>query len=266
MPVKVPLGLQVFKTIGSNVLQLTPAFRAGALSACFLILNYASRELLDVDPEEFDVLEPRVKRTSGGLAMPMMQIADSLVNGSGLSNRLMQPDKGGDPMILQVMRAILAGGAGSPLLELLGDEHPSKCMTGCYRCLHRYGNQGYHGLLDWRLGLDVIQLLIEPTYVAGLDGDFSASGVMHWHQMATTLADEAARLLSTNHKSVAGLPLIGLGNDKWGVVVHPLWDWDSVIASRPELESFALEFEVKPITTFELSRRMGKALLDIRGL
>ena len=38
---------------------LKTAFRAGALSACFMIIFEAARRL-DVDPDEFEVLEPRV--------------------------------------------------------------------------------------------------------------------------------------------------------------------------------------------------------------
>jgi hypothetical protein len=269
MPAAIPNGLAVFKPSADGALHLTAAFRAGALSASFLIVNHASRELLDVDPEEFEVLEPRVKRGALGTPMPVLQIADVLVNGSGLCNRLVQQSEGGSPIVLGIMRRILGNGSGSPLPALLDPMHSRKCLAGCYRCLHRYGNQGYHGLLDWRLGLDVMQLLLNPSYVAGLDGDFSAPGLRDWQSMAHKLADEAASLFQTERKSVAGLPLIGLTPGRWAAVIHPLWDWDSVLSAIPALEEFGLEIGVdslKPTTTFELSRRMGKVLHDLRTL
>ena len=45
---------------GSASLRLSSAFRAGVLSAAFLVVNFASRELLDIDPEEIEILEPGI--------------------------------------------------------------------------------------------------------------------------------------------------------------------------------------------------------------
>jgi hypothetical protein len=57
MLVDTPVDLQLQYLQGA----LTPAFRAAALSASFIIVNYASKELLDTDPEEIEILEPRVQ-------------------------------------------------------------------------------------------------------------------------------------------------------------------------------------------------------------
>ncbi|MBJ3509507.1 hypothetical protein JGC33_27075, partial [Salmonella enterica subsp. enterica serovar Meleagridis] len=46
MVAQIPPGLRL------QYSALTPAFRAAALSASFIIVNYASKELLDIDPEE----------------------------------------------------------------------------------------------------------------------------------------------------------------------------------------------------------------------
>ncbi|MFT7971864.1 hypothetical protein, partial [Salmonella enterica] len=59
------------------------------------------------------------------------------------------------------MKNILNNKTAYPLAEFLQSDHRERCFQGCYHCLHRYGNQPYHGLLDWRLGLDVIQLLLD---------------------------------------------------------------------------------------------------------
>ena len=50
------------------------------LSATFLLVNRAALEL-DIDPEEFDVLEPR--RFHEDDPKPLLQITDHLVNGAG---------------------------------------------------------------------------------------------------------------------------------------------------------------------------------------
>jgi len=58
-----------------------------ALSATFILVNRAALRL-DVDPEEFDVIEPRLFRPAGGPALPLLQFADHLVNGAGFCDAL----------------------------------------------------------------------------------------------------------------------------------------------------------------------------------
>jgi len=266
LPQSIPNAIDVIKPNASGEQVLTPAFRAAALSACFLIVNYASRVLLDVDPEEFQILEPRVKRTHAGTWTPFMQLSDDLVNGSGLCNRLTQRGTSGDPLVLDVIRSILNDRHSSPLVDLLDPEHRAKCMTGCYRCLHRYGNQGYHGLLDWRLGLSVLQLLLDSTHCSGLNGNFDTPDVVDWPTMARQLADEAAGLFSSKRVDVGNVPLVEVGTGRWAAVIHPLWKWDSVLKEMPDLHDFCYEAEkVESVSTFELSRRMGDALYRLRA-
>ncbi len=266
----IPKGLQLFRASsgGSQTPILSAGFRAGALSASFLIVNYASRVLLDIDPDEIEILEPRVQRLKDGKLVPILQMADQLVNGSGLCDRLSQTSVSGEPIVLKVMRDILANRSTSPLKELLEPDHKEKCLLGCYRCLHRYGNQAYHGLLDWRLGLDVIQLMLDNTYDAGLSGDFSSPGVEDWKNNAQKLADEAASLFGTSSFMAGNIPLIGIGKERWAAVVHPFWDKDGekLFDENPPLEALAVsEGPLEWTTTFELSRTMGEVMLRLRS-
>ena len=265
----VPPGLRLLRTAdgqGGPATLLTPGFRAGALSASFLLVNYASRALLDIDPEEIEILEPRVQRLRDGRIVPLLQMADQLVNGSGLCDRLNQPGLSGEPIILEVMRDVISRRGASPLEELLDPGHRAECLLACYRCLHRYGNQPYHGLLDWRLGLDVIQLLLDPTYDAGLSGSFLSPGIEDWSTNAAKLAREAASLFGTEVEMAGHVPVIGLGQARWAAVIHPFWDWNATLERNPELER--LEFEegpLQPATTFDLSRRMGDLMHRLRS-
>jgi hypothetical protein len=260
VPQVVPRGIKAIQLTGDAERRLTPAFRAGALSACFLVVNHVSRELLDVDPEEFEIIEPWPKLAADGSFLPVLQVADELINGSGLCNRLGQ-DTGGVPLILDVMRKIISNRGASPLLDMLEEDHARTCTAGCYKCLHRYGNQPYHGLLDWRLGLDVVQLLLDPGYVAGLDGDFTAPGVKTWPDLARRLAQEASRLVAGELHMHGNIPLVCLGKGKWAAVIHPLWDKDAIFERFPGLLKFSIEVEsLDFISTFELSRRMGQVL------
>lgn len=266
LPEEIPAELHCIASRDDGSQLLTSAFRAAALSACFMVVDYASRELLDVDPDEFQILEPRVKRRADGSLVPFMQISDDLVNGSGLCNRLNQLGTTGEPIVLEVIREILSGQRKSPLPAMLKESHRAKCLTGCYHCLHRYGNQTYHGLLDWRLGSSVLQLLLDGGHTAGLDGDFTAPGIADWPEVARQLAAEAAGFLTTSASSIGHIPLISRGHGKWAAVIHPLWDWNAVLAANPELEDLRRKSEgVSPVTTFELSRRMGDVLHRLKS-
>lgn len=265
-PYSIPSSLAFMRMQDSDKLNLSSAFRAGCISACFLIVNYASRMILDVDPDEFEILEPRVQKRKDGKRIPVLQISDELVNGSGLSNRLGQLNINGEPMVLDVMRKIVGDKKSSPLADLRNGTHEVECVTGCYRCLHRYGNQGFHGLLDWRLGLDVIQLLLTPDFVAGIDGNFNFSGVGDWQSVAESLAKEATGFFDTDLKKIGGVHVIGLGADRWAALIHPFWNKDDVLSLFPELEEFALgvkKFDF--VSTFDLSRKMGQILYELRA-
>lgn len=241
---------------------LNPAFRAGAISACTLIVNFASKDLFDVDPDEFEILSPRIRLRDGKRVLSL-QIADELVNGSGLCSQLAQPDRNGEPNVISVIRKILSGAEGSPLNELVERGHARECLTGCYRCLHRYGNQQYHGLLDWRLGIDVLRILADPGFRCGIDGDFGASTLGDWPSIAKSLADEAATLFGSAVEVEGGIPLISLSPGKWAAVVHPFWTIDSLLEEKPSLGN---KYQIAHfVSTFELSRRMSDVMIRLRG-
>lgn len=65
--------------------------RAAAISATHLLVQKAALEL-DVAPDEFEALEPRLR---GG--RPVLQIADALINGSGSAGDLESPGQTADP-------------------------------------------------------------------------------------------------------------------------------------------------------------------------
>jgi len=265
-PHSIPSALSFMRMQDSDKLNLSSAFRAGSISACFLIINFASRMILDVDPDEFEILEPRVQKRRDGQKVPVLQISDELVNGSGLSNRLGHLNPNGEPMVLDVMKKIIGDKSRSPLVDLRNGSHELECLTGCYRCLHRYGNQSFHGLLDWRLGLDIIQLLLNPNFVAGIDGNFNYPGVEDWRILSESLAKEAAGFFDTKLKEIDNIQLIDLGDNKWAGLIHPFWNGDEVFKLHPDIENFALDVrKFNFVTTFDLSRRMGQILYELRA-
>jgi len=253
-PIRLHPSMQISRVAGpkENV-----AVRAAAISAAFLIVDRAALEL-DVDPSEFEILLPRCTHHEGAV-YPMLQIADTLVNGSGLSRRLSSPAS--RPWFIELMSSIVNDRDQWPLREFAASGHRLSCDQACYECMHRYGNRSYHGLLDWRLGLAYMRALLNPDYVAGADGDFSTPELEDWEAMTGDSIERIAR--GTPEFSVLrGTPLPALEWRKSGrsvviAVKHPLWRQDG--ADAPALvramRSAALGREVKWLDSFELSRR-----------
>ena len=155
----------------------------------------------------------------------------------------------------------------NPFLQNLLN-HSDKCLTGCYKCLHRYGNQSYHGLLDWRLGLDVIQLFLNNNYLTGIDGNFTSPGILDWKVIAEKLAIEASKLYSTQVITKGGIPVLEIDSsqNKWAAVVHPFWNTDILRDYNPELDEWELEIgSLSFISTFDLARKIGVTISKLRA-
>lgn len=235
------------------------AVRAAALTSCFLLVDRAALEL-DVDPGEFDILPPRLYQPDG-VKKPLLQIADTLVNGSGLSRRLAQtPDR---PWAIDLLSSIVNDASAWPLREFGRDTHRASCDQACYECLQRYGNRSYHGLLDWRLGLSYARALIDPSYAAGADGDFSSPELTDWRAMSEDALARVARG-SSDLELISGEPLPAVrfrrpGGDAIIAIHHPLWRLDGVVS--PLVEGMrAHAGPVRLIDSFELARRPFHAI------
>ncbi len=259
-PTEVMHGLRPHM-VGAGQQRVT-SVRAAAISAAYILVNRAALEL-DVDPEEFDVLEPRISRSNNGQPVPLLQIADHLVNGSGFAERLAAPGSNGRPLVAELVSSIVRDENVYPLSELLrsvGEEnHPKECDQACYRCLQRYSNQAYHGLLDWRLGLAFLQLLDDPHWMCGLDGDYSSPSLRDWGSLGRRYVEDLGRFSPVEQRDVAGLVGFKIeGTQDWAVVVHPLWDTNTL---EGVVGTAADEIEVSTgripvfVDTFELARR-----------
>lgn len=274
--------------------------RAAAISASHLLADKASLEL-DIDPGEFDVLEPRVYRDR-----PLLHITDTLVNGAGFCRWLHTRDSSGHAPVVRMLEEMVGGSKTReemwashenlpyPLDTLLSKKHlgdseeRQPCHTACYRCLLRYGNQPYHGLLDWRLGATFLRVMIDPEFKCGLDGIFTFWAIEDWFERAKKLAESMASRFGNGTNDVRvfatsmgeGIPAFRINGGRkrkstpspWVLVAHPLWDWlpdeaprnDSILGqARREAEDLGqaalcwdtFNIERRPIQVLEWIRR-----------
>ncbi|HHC4785182.1 TPA: DEAD/DEAH box helicase [Escherichia albertii] len=242
--------------------------RAAAISATQILTHKAALHL-DVSPDEFETLEPRLH-----FGKPILQIADALINGSGLCRRLAEPSVAGDPpLVATLLDEILNNKSDWPMVDFLSNDHPAQCQTACYKCIQRYGNRRYHGLLDWRLGIAYLRAMVVPEFACGLnDNDWIHPEMVGWRDRAFELAEDVEALrpgtikLSKEH-SLPVLTEIQDGKELWrAVVTHPLWQW-----REPErkalIDSLGLiddRSSLRFIDTFELERRPLRALANLK--
>jgi Lhr-like helicase len=258
---RIPDGL-AFGRLGSREPHAT-SVRAAAISATQLIVQRAALAL-DIGPEEFEVLEPRLRESK-----PLLQVADFLVNGAGFS-RVLALSEDGEPMVMRLIRSMVDKEDDVLVSSYFQDRHRQECSQACYRCLQRYNNRGYHGLLDWRLGLGFLRALSDEGYKAGLDGRWDHRELADWPRLAAEAAEEVRRLdpekRRVEHRGPLNLPVLYRpygGRTEAFVLVHPFWRLDAPSIARGPLAETAAAAEadtVSFIDAFDIARRPVKAL------
>jgi DEAD/DEAH box helicase domain-containing protein len=190
--------------------------RAALYSFGFLARR-AAADRLDVHEREIKV-GLRVLRDAAGDVVGQIFMCDSLENGAGYATMLGQPLEA--EALLQYMV-----GQSNPVFYgfLVSQAHagpgPSACMTSCPDCLRDFSNLPYHSILDWRLGLDLARLALDPAAAI----DFS---VPYWQGVDASAAGPyfAARP-GWQPVTFAGLQAGRRGN-RAEIITHPLWNTD----------------------------------------
>ena len=190
--------------------------RAALYSFGFLARR-AAADRLDVHEREISV-GPRVLRNAAGDINGQIFISDSLENGAGYASLLGRPAE--TKALLQYMV-----GLGSSTFHgfLVGPLHagpgPNACTTSCPDCLRDFSNLPYHSILDWRLGLDLARLALDPAALI----DFT---IPYWQGLdASAAIPYFAAMPGWKHVTIGGLQAGRRGN-QIEIITHPLWDCD----------------------------------------
>ena len=130
--------------------------RAAFFSAAFLLQRVLADQL-DVQPEEIEISDKIID----GKPYPIIYLSDALPNGAGIVSYLAKEGK-----LEKIIKDIVDFRTGF-MKSLIDEEHRKKCRTACQSCLLTYSNRGYHHVLDWRLGVGVLRLMIDPNYDFG---------------------------------------------------------------------------------------------------
>ena len=221
---------------------------------------------LDVAPDEMEL--PPIPVLSGQGATQgnrgVLILADSHANGSGLVAELFEGWAG---FLSDLVHA------RTPMAESLwgrGSEHVQECGKACYKCLRSYRSRFIDGLLDWRLGLDLLRLLESKDYQVGLDGNFGALPSLEgWKERAEGAALRFASSFSSSGTDVKvlndfGLPVLQVethGFKELVIVRHPLWSGEYgppgniLDATDSGLDPMKGEYGIQGCSSFDLTYR-----------
>jgi len=237
-----------------NDLGQAAAVKAAYYSAAFILRSVVS-EKLDIDPEEIDISTVRAIELDDGTNAGEIIINDHLENGAGFTAWLSQEDNW-----RQVLDIITGSehAEDSFIEKLLSDSHASGCDSACYDCLKVYRNMSYHSLLDWRIGMSLLRILADPTYVCGLDGDFSFPELITWLEFSgslrTTFCQSFQSCIPAEFGPLHGWDIAGQSV----ILIHPLWNTrhpDGILAEA--IASLGTDASVCVVDTFNLHRRMS---------
>lgn len=198
------LNLSPLHTHNSNSRLIRSAYMSWGYLVRKAIASY-----LDIDSSELSV---------GFYISPMTQKAEiffveKLENGAGYCNFLSGrkykeiPKKAIiDPLNL----------GGDIYEQLVSEEHAGECASSCYDCIRDYSNQTVHGLLDWRLGLDLARLSMDKNATI----DFTVNYWMpHIKNTVKPLLENLGYTVEHHNNIVLGVN----ANGDNILVVHPFW-------------------------------------------
>jgi hypothetical protein len=114
--------------------------------------------------------------------------------------------------------------------SLISNKHRHSCKTACQDCLLTYNNRGYHHVIDWRLGISLLRLMLNPSF----DFGFNPATRAQYQELADydELVVECAQKLRQDwtvgsYHHITNDNIRGVNNV---IIYHPLWSKARLIA------------------------------------
>jgi hypothetical protein len=203
--------------------------RAAWYSFAFF-LRLAAAAKLDIDPTELDASFRVVE--SGQRPIGQAFLSDKLENGAGYCRWFGQKEHfeelllQADPLRPKSIACLWAD--RTPVIgNLASQPHGTECDTSCNRCLRDFHNLPYHGLLDWRLALDLARLAREEAAPIDLTSSW-ASMPNPWSFLSegdsAIVPATMLRLGYPTREDFSGLlGFVHSGKLRVRILCHPLW-------------------------------------------
>ena len=178
---------------------------SAALTSFGEFLKVAAASELDVDPAELRVGTQKWRMDS--CVTRQIYIADALENGAGYSRHICEPVR---------LRGLIKTHY-EVMKKNWHDPWHADCDRSCPDCLRNYNNRFLHASLDWRLALDVAELVLGAPLQTS-----------RWLGVAQGIGQRFANLCNHHEGSVQveladGLVAVTDANKLSLVLAHPLW-------------------------------------------
>jgi DEAD/DEAH box helicase domain-containing protein len=183
-------------------------------------LRMASAALLDIDTSELDA-GFRVTNKNG-IPAGSAFLCDKLENGAGYSSWL-----GQEKNFRNLLEQITTDDPTSIYSRWLNKEHSHTCDTSCNLCLRDFYNSMYHGLLDWRLGLDMIRVASDQNINVDLTSNWGHQENPWQHVIEGTSSRIAITMKNLGYKTPVNVEgqTVYIHNKRPQILIerHPLW-------------------------------------------
>ena len=196
-----------------------------AMTSFIEAFRIAASTYLDVNPVELKVGLQPVGDPSSGVTTARFFVADELENGAGFAIELAKP---------AVLRTVFDQFFDTVSVSWEAGDHGDECSASCQDCLRSYDNRMSHHLLDWRLAIDVAELM------AGRKIQWD-----RWLGMSERVVNSVRRSPGLAHLVTDGVEngLTYLANDgasRAVVLAHPLWPTGSMINEQQAIAKMGL--------------------------
>ena len=221
-------------------------------------LRFAAASFLDVDALELQAGFRSLGQN--GVIVGQAFLCDQLENGAGYCKHLAQT---------QVFQQLMAQANPSipnsiASVWLNPQVHGGDCDTSCNLCLRDYQNLAYHGLLDWRLALDMARLVSKATSVVDLSSSWGNNNLPNpWLSLVQGAVPATLQRLGygspTPFKTLTGYVHQNPKRQAILILRHPLWqdDHPEWIAALAEAQVQYPGYEVSDANPFMVLRRPG---------
>ena len=232
--------------------------RSALYSFGYLLRKFATIQELDISTDELQVEVRPIRRDEN--VYGQIFLADKLANGAGYCRHLAEVNEKGELHLKNILQNMVKADSKF-YLHLVNHGH--QCDSSCYKCMRDYSNMAYHPLLDWRLGLDLVNLCLDKDYTISLEAPY-------WTSLVESVQKNLVELIG-NGKEMEwetryGIPVLldQTENKKKAFLLHhPLAEYnesdprpDEVGRVFAELEKEG--FSPRKINIFEAIRRVSK--------
>ena len=252
---------------GIGVSPLTAEGKSAWYSFAFA-LRLAAGELLDIDPQELQAGMRSFPSPDGAGASAEAFLCDQLENGAGYASELTKSHR-----LEELIRQLSPHDSNTIAAAWLerdqrlgyASPHSIECDTSCNRCLREYGNLGYHGLLDWRLALDMARIAESREVKVDLDTDWRPGLPNPWKSVTDACARVLRKLRAVDDGTMNGMRVFrNPATVHPGILVlrHPLWtdDHPEWLSTVSELAAQGDDLPIRAVNPFRIIRRPSDSL------